>query len=120
MKKYLIRTLQKEGYSIAKLNFIDNRKNVELELEIDDISIRVKDEYPFFAFIKIRSELESYGIKMLCNGSRIDVYPSGNSVAGIMAYELEFGKPARKLVCIFDPFDNPNKIGTVNEQKMYR
>ncbi len=120
MKTYQIKTLKNEKYSNAILSLKNDAINIELDFKLEDLSIKVVDEYPFFALVKIRLELEKSGIKILCNGSRRDVYPSGNSITGIMAYELQIGKQAKRLVCIFDTVNNLDQIGTVTEQRIYR
>lgn len=74
-------------------------------------------KYPFWALTKIRENIEIGGGRLLCNGSRIDVYPSGMSALGILAYEIVMGKPATKLVSIFDSYTQLNKIVTVEDQK---
>ncbi len=85
-----------------------------------DIKISTEDEFPFFALAKLRNKLESLNLVLLCNGSRKDVYPSGNTASGTLAYVMKEGKPARELVDIFEPIANTKQVGTVVEQKNYR
>src|SRR4051794_8095008 len=64
----------------------------------------------FEALIAFRHELESEGAFLLCNGSRVDVFPSGMSRTmggGRIAYIIRLGHPATETVDIFDeaPFE---------------
>ncbi|MEA5115910.1 MAG: hypothetical protein VB050_17990 [Geobacteraceae bacterium] len=77
----------------------------------------------FECLCNLRSELDKMGLKMLCNGSRIDAYPSRMSrdMGGARkVYLLRMGQQGRleDLVELFDeaPAD---KIGTVEEQKAF-
>jgi hypothetical protein len=70
----------------------------------------------------IRSELQKYNIFLLINGSRKDVYPSGMSLPGMMAYVQTMGKQnssLNDLVNIFDETIQLDMISTVEEQDKY-
>lgn len=77
----------------------------------------------FDAVCKVRIQLETLGIRMLCNGSRVDAYPSrmARDMGGAASlYLLTKGEQARidNLVAIFDeaPVET---IGTVEDQRSY-
>lgn len=77
----------------------------------------------FECLSKLRSQLDNIGIKLLCNGSRIDAYPSRMSrdMGGARkVYLLKLGQQGRleDLVDIFDeaPVET---IGTVSEQNRF-
>lgn len=77
----------------------------------------------FSAFAKLREWLEESHIKLLCNGARVDVYPSGMSRdmgGGRKAYVLCVGQPARRIdqvdVLEYAPVE---KIGSIKEQKQF-
>jgi len=77
----------------------------------------------FDTFILLRTTLEEIEIKLLCGGSRPDVFPSGMSremSGGRKAYITKLGKPALKadLVDIFDHTDI-QLIGSVSEQQAF-
>jgi len=74
----------------------------------------------FESLIKIRENLEARDWKILCNGARVDVYPSRMSrqmSMGLKAYTLKLGVQAslRDLVDILDEAEL-EKIGTIVEQ----
>jgi hypothetical protein len=76
----------------------------------------------FFMLRDIRSELQKYNIFLLINGSRKDVYPSGMSLPGMMAYVQTMGKQnssLNDLVNIFDETIQLDMISTVEEQDKY-
>jgi hypothetical protein len=81
--------------------------------------IKAEHEHPFFALAEIRLELEKKGLKILCNGAKRNVYPSGMSAIGELAYELKIGKQAKKQVNIFHEAKEIKDIATVNEQKEF-
>ena len=104
---------------LAKLLVYDYGKSTKLEFTYKDIMYIEEHEFPFTAFRKIRLAIEKLNIKLLCEGNRIDVHPSGMQLVGFMAYEMELGKPATNAVYIFDETDKVEKIGTVEEQTKY-
>lgn len=71
---------------------------------------------------QLRRQLEALGWYPLCNGARIDCYPSGmaRDMGGARAvYELTIGKPGRPpLVGLFEPAP-ATKVGRVSEQDAY-
>lgn len=77
----------------------------------------------FDAMLRIRRRLEAEGLLLLCNGARIDAYPSGMSrqmSSGRKLYVHELGVPGRPstVVDIFD--ESPrDRIGTITQQDEY-
>lgn len=77
----------------------------------------------FDCLCQLRAFLEKKGWNILCNGARIDAYPSSMSRdmgGGMKLYHLKLGKrPQRSdLLRIFDNAE-PDKIGTIEEQRAY-
>lgn len=69
----------------------------------------------------LNKHLEEHGSKLLCNGARIDVYPSGmsrNMGGGVQAYITKLGEHADDLVNIFD-YAEPKLVGTVEAQELF-
>jgi len=111
-----------------------NNLLVSCELSISDrppYSIRLDHELVrghvfggddlFECLIALRRELEKAGDRILCNGARVDAYPSGmsRSMGGARkVYITELGKPGTELVKIFDQADL-EKVGSVEEQQTY-
>jgi hypothetical protein len=77
----------------------------------------------FDCLCQLRHFLERIGWNILCNGSRIDAYPSSMSRdmgGGMKLYHLKLGKrPQRSdLLRIFERAE-PDQIGTIEEQRAY-
>lgn len=77
----------------------------------------------FKSMVLFREELENNGAKLLCNGARKDVYPSGMSRSmgqATKAYVLSIGEQARASdkVDIFDQADK-QLVSTIEEQNMH-
>ncbi len=77
----------------------------------------------FECLCNLRSQLDKMGVKMLCNGSRIDAYPSrmARDMGGAQrVYLLTMGQQGR-LVDVVDIFGEApaDKVGTVEEQKAF-
>ncbi|MCT7994046.1 hypothetical protein [Laspinema olomoucense] len=77
----------------------------------------------FDCFCKLRFFLEKKGWNILCNGSRVDAYPSSMSRdmgGGMKLYHLQIGKRPQRidLLRIFDKAE-ANQIGTLEEQRLY-
>ena len=117
--KYMLETKCGDAVMASIIELIDLKNTVELRYEQGDILLSAEDSYPFFALTKIRAELEKMNCLLICNGSRLDVYPSGMSSVGLLAYELVVGQKATKTVNIFDGCENISLISTVNQQKAY-
>lgn len=74
----------------------------------------------FYALREVRQQLEHNGLLLLCNGARLDVWPSGMSgqmSGGRAAYVRRrgAGSTADDLVDIFDPA-SPASVATVDAQ----
>lgn len=82
-------------------------------------NITKEGDFLFLILKEIRRELENDNLFLLINGSRKDVYPSGSSLNGDMAYVNMLKKPAKReeLVSIFEITDQLDKIGTIKEQE---
>jgi hypothetical protein len=87
-----------------------------------DLSAEAHGRDLFDGLQQLRLQLEPLGWYPLCNGARIDCYPSGmaRDMGGARAvYELTIGKPGRPpLVGLFEPAPAA-KVGTVAEQDTY-
>lgn len=84
-----------------------------------DIQIEKEGDSPFFVLSDLRKELEKYGYLPVCNGARIDVWPSGLSSVGYNAYIFRPNEKAllTDLVNIFESTDKIDLITTVEIQK---
>lgn len=99
-------------YDSAKCGVHASYKGEQLKFESSDY---------FECLILLRKHFESQGVRIKCNGSRYDVYPSRMSREmshGIKAYTMTLGKQASRnsMVNIFDEADL-NQIVSVEEQK---
>ena len=105
----------------STFSFQSDHGKVNIHFDFKGFKIDVEDNYPFLALSKIRLELEKIGVKIMCNGARLNVYPSGAALGSLKAYELEMGKSvtAASLVFIFDGFNDIAQIATVAKQKEY-
>lgn len=77
----------------------------------------------FACLSNLRLYLEKKNFLLLCNGARIDVYPSSMTremSAGRLAYVIKLGQTASRddIVDIFETTSKEN-IGTVKQQKEY-
>lgn len=92
------------------------------EYKCEDIFLTGRGDYPFMALAAIRRQLVELNLLLLCEGSRVDVFPSGFSFSSYLAYKVCLGKRAEKenLVHILDPTDEIAMIGTFEEQESYR
>ncbi len=85
-------------------------------------TISVTADDLFEALRLIRLEAEKHGYLILCNGARIDAYPSRMSRQmgkGGKLYVFKIGMPAQRddLVNIFDPTEF-QRVGTVAAQRV--
>lgn len=98
--------------------------DASISLTLTDGTEKVFSDDDLFKSLKlIRAYFETYGSKLLCNGARVDVYPSGMSRGmgrGRKAYVLVQGRQARRenLVDIFD-YAEPNMVDTIGAQEAY-
>lgn len=120
MSVFAIKVTKGDILENAEIEYCQFGQTVKLTYRCGTERIEIEHAYPFFALKGIRRILESQGRLIICNGSRKDVYPSGNSAIGIMAYVLVLGQPATELVHIFNSVDDIQKISLVSEQESYR
>jgi len=79
------------------------------------------DAFDFFECLRaFRRVIEPEGFRVLCQGARPNVWPSGmSSQAGAWkSYALTLGQPGlrKDLVGTFDPVEDIESVGTVEEQ----
>ena len=75
----------------------------------------------FEALRTARRQLDPYGVRLLVNGARRDVWASGMAremSRGMRIYLIERGKPAEHVVDLLAPCD-ASLVGTVQEQDDY-
>ena len=77
----------------------------------------------FECLSRVRAQLDKDGVRLCCNGARLNVWPSdlGRDMGeGLTAYDLQIGRPAslKDLVDIFDPAPIET-IATVEEQRRF-
>jgi len=108
---------------VIDLGLVDDRARLEMRFEDGRQASAAEGDY-FTSLLQIRRELEPAGIRILCQGARRDVWPSGMAIdmsAGLKAYVLERGqhdsRPA--LVDVFDPADDA-EVGSIADQEAYR
>lgn len=119
MKLDRIVILQKDGERHSGHLIVDDSS---ISLNSDIVKVSKHGGFYFSMLRDIRLELQKSNIFLLINGSRKDVYPSGMSVPGMMAYIQIMGKPSSSfndLVNIFDETTELNMITTVEEQDNY-
>lgn len=94
-----------------------------ISVNIPDIfNFHVEGEDLFDALQKVRNEAAKTGLTLLCNGARLNVYPSPmmRSMGGAaMAYTLTLGQQAQRksILCIFDNTEEP--VSTPDEQDAF-
>jgi hypothetical protein len=101
----------------------DGREAVLLLTAPDlDITLEIRGRDIFDALQQLRLKLEPIGWYPLCNGARVDCYPSGmaRDMGGAQAvYVLTIGKSGKPpLVGTLEPAARDN-VGTVTEQDAY-
>lgn len=121
MSTYNLKCFDGNIFFDATIRSERNGRKVILVFETDRIHFTAEDHFPFLALQKIRLYLEDQGMKLLCNGARMDVYPSGFFMESFLAYKLVMDKVAerRNLVSILDSTDELERIGTVSDQEAY-
>ena len=90
---------------------------------LDTESERFDSDDLFSCLIKLRQRLEQRNCKLLCNGARIDVFPSAmmrEMGGGRMAYRNRIGKYSERedIVDIFN-YAAPETVGSIDEQKRF-
>ena len=95
-----------------------------LELAVPEIGAQTAEASDVFECLcRVRTQLDREGIRLCCNGARLNVWPSGmarDMGGGLKAYVLQVGRRASidDLVDIFDsaPIED---IATVAEQRRF-
>ena len=119
IRSYRIETFNGVERWPSELELFEVGHSIQLIYRSSKTCLSAKHNYYFFALAEIRRKLEGVNCLLLCNGSRIDVYPSGMSAIGTLAYEIIYGKRASKLVEIFETPRSSSQIATVVEQRNY-
>jgi hypothetical protein len=99
-------------------------RHYRLELESPEFGIHVAEAADVFECLcQLRVQLDKDGIRLCCNGARLNVWPSGmarDMGGGFKAYALQIGRKASRedLVDILDaaPIDT---IATLEEQRRF-
>ena len=107
---------------VAKIEYFideDRRCTLKFNCHLTNKLIFVDSDF-FECLIQLRKELDKYNYYPLCNGARVDVYPSGmcrDMGNGLGAYIQIPNKKVNieDLVDIFN-FAEPNLIASVDEQ----
>ena len=97
----------------------DHRAQITLNYNQTSLT-KTADDF-FDALRQIRLELETQNAMILCNGARIDAYPSGMSrqmSLGRIVYLNQTGQPAKHKTAIFDKAD-ADWVASVAEQDKY-
>jgi hypothetical protein len=124
MTKYKVQVLSPDGSTQPATADVTGEDNLNLVFQNDSLGRFEASESDLFeAMIKLRLWLEAQGYKLLCNGARLDVYPSRMARqmgAGFRAYKMTMGRPAEMndRVKILDPAP-ADTIATVAEQKLF-
>ena len=90
----------------------------QITLNYNQTSLTKTADDFFDALRQIRLELETQNAMILCNGARIDAYPSGMSrqmSLGCIVYLNQTGQPAKHKAAIFDKAD-ADWVASVAEQ----
>ena len=103
---------------------INDRPPYAIRLDYDLVRGQVFSGRDLFeCLIALRRELEKAGVQILCNGARVDAWPSSMSRQMGRARKVYINVPGRStlltdLVGIFDHADL-EKIGSVEQQRAY-
>ncbi|MET3878014.1 hypothetical protein [Chitinophaga sp. OAE865] len=121
MQTHLLKCFDGLSYFDAIISSSVNDGKIELVFKSNNFHFTAEDNFPFYALIKIRLDLEPHNVKILCNGSRVDVYPSGFLMTSFKAYKLVIGEPAtgEDLLNILEATSELEMMGTVQEQEKY-
>ena len=101
-----------------------NRRIKILEFEYNFLEKQQFQASDFFnCLCELRLVLEKHGYLILCNGARVDCYPSGMAREmgrGLKVYQLKLGQIANRND-LFKTFDIAqfSQVGTVEEQRLY-
>lgn len=107
---------------LGKALIMRDRKNRELTFLMEDnLSKTYKEEDIYECFGLLRADFPD--IKFLCKGAKINVHTSRMSSqmsAGVLAYEIELGKPTgdEDIVNIFD-YEDTDITNNIEEQRKF-
>ncbi|MBF4555045.1 hypothetical protein H7698_03105 [Pseudomonas sp. p50] len=107
---------------LEKALIMRDRKNRELTFLMEDnLSKTYKEEDIYECFGLLRADFPD--IKFLCKGAKINVHTSRMSSqmsAGVLAYEIELGKPTddEDIVNIFD-YEDTDITNNIEEQRKF-
>jgi hypothetical protein len=121
----VITAIDSSGRSFVVNARVSTRKEgYRLELTAPELGVRAADASDVFECLcRLRTQLDREGIRLCCNGARLNVWPSGmarDMGGGLKAYVLQIGRRATidDLVDIFDsaPVED---VATVEEQRRF-
>lgn len=119
IEKIKLKVIVGHRIALAELVVIDFGDCIQLDLLCSNTVLTAKKELPFDTLQQLRLELEKMNIKIVCEGARVDVYPSGMQLQTFMAYETKMNEPATKEVYIFGDTGQIEKLVSVNDQEAY-
>lgn len=102
----------------------NNEQNVKIELYYNDSMFVCSEENYFEALRKLRLQLEKEGARIICEGAKINVYPSSMQLSmgsGRTAYRIYLTKQAKSadIVDIFEPCDELCCVSCEEQQAYY-
>lgn len=109
----------------ATIEYGPEEHHYRLELQLDDGRVLRADKGDYFeSLVALRRMIEPEDARILCQGARRDVWPSGmarDMAGGLRAYVLVKGRrpTSEHLVEIFDPAE-PSLVGTIADQERTR
>lgn len=123
IEKYILKCIYCDKERNVIIQATENDDNVEVAFFLEKIAmIKIADNF-FEALVELRKELENQGIKLLCKGCCLNVYPSAMLLgmgAGRKAYALTLGEQAKRssLVDIFEPCEL-KEYASIDEQQNF-
>ncbi len=110
-------SLTKENISTGTLTVLNKGQVTTLTFKDPIIEVTVSElNHPLMALESLRSVLEIEHKSLLdCNGCRIDT--SYRATGGYGAYKIVSGQQATKILNIFEPTNDIEKLCTVEEHK---
>lgn len=123
MNQVVVKLINQNNHAQIVSLYYPNTRPWFIEMSCEELPITRYEGHDLFrCFRELRSKLDVFGIKVLCNGARIDATVSGmlSDSGARKVYLTTMGQHARleDLVNIFDEAD-PEKVGTVEEQDNY-
>lgn len=123
MNEVVVKVINPNNHVQIVSLYYPNTRPWFIEMSCEELPITRYEGHDLFRCLReLRSKLDVFGIKVLCNGARIDATVSGmlSDSGARKVYLTTMGQHARleDLVNIFDEAD-PEKVGTVEEQDNY-